>query len=65
MSYFLKTLSKNQIKHLIKKSIDKYLGKEFDYTVKHFNTPNVNTTGDRLSFKVEVSRKESKEDVNN
>jgi hypothetical protein len=54
MPDYLKTLSHNQIEHLIKKSVDEYLGREFTYTVKDLNTPNVNTTGEKITFRVEI-----------
>jgi len=60
MSDYLKTLSSDQIGHLIKKGIDKYLGGEFVYTIKDLNTPNVNTEGDKITFRVEI-RDDSKE----
>lgn len=59
MSDYLKSLSSNQIEHLIKKSIDEYLGEEFDYVVKNLNTPNVNTKGDKITFEVEIKETES------
>jgi len=54
MPDFLKTLSTNQIEHLIKDRFDEYLGREFFYTVKNLNTPNVNTKGDKITFEVEI-----------
>lgn len=54
MHDFLKTLSSNQIEHLIKDRFDEYLGREFSYTIKNLNTPNVNTKGDRITFEVEI-----------
>lgn len=54
MPDYLKSLSADQIEHIIKKGIDGYLGSEFNYTVKDLNTPNVNTEGDRITFKVEI-----------
>ena len=54
MPDYLKTLSKEQIEHLMKKSFDEYLNREFNYTVKDLNTPNANTTGDKISFRVEI-----------
>lgn len=54
MPDYLKSLSANQIEHLIKKSIDKYLNREFNYTVKDLNTPNANTKGDKITFRVEI-----------
>lgn len=57
MPDYLKTLSVNQIEHLIKERFDKYLGREFTYTVKDLNTPNVNTEGDKITFTVEIRNK--------
>lgn len=54
MPDYLKTLSHNQIEHLIKESLDKYLGRECTYTVKDLNTPNANTAGDKITFRVEI-----------
>lgn len=54
MDDYLKSLSSTQIEHLIKDRIDEYLGKEFSYTVEDLTTPNINTTGERISFKVEI-----------
>ncbi len=61
MPDYLKTLSPNQIEHLIKEKIDAYLGREFIYTVKDLSTPNVNTEGDKISFTVEIRTKPEKE----
>ena len=58
MPDYLKTLSAEQIEHLIKEKIDEYLGREFDYTVKDLNTPNINTTGDKITFQVEIRNEE-------
>ncbi len=54
MPDYLKTLSTNQIEYLMKERFDKYLGREFSYTVKDLNTPNVNTKGDKITFRVEI-----------
>jgi type IV secretory pathway VirB6-like protein len=54
MSYYLKTLSTNKIEDVIKERIDQYLGREFTYTVKDLNTPNVNTEGNKITFSVEI-----------
>jgi len=54
MPDYLKTLSANQIEHLMKERFDKYLGRECTYTVKGLNTPNVNTEGDKITFEVEI-----------
>jgi ABC-type transporter MlaC component len=60
MPDYLKTLSANQIEHLMKVKFDEYLGREFTYTVKDLNTPNVNTKGDTLTFRVEISNTQPK-----
>lgn len=54
MDDYLKSLSATQIKRLIKENIDEYLGREFTYTIKDLTTPNVNTPGKKISFKVEI-----------
>lgn len=54
MNDYLKTLSAEQIEHLIKKSVDDYLGEDLLYTVKDLNTPNANTKGDKITFRVEI-----------
>lgn len=54
MCHKLKNLSANQLEHLIKRSIDKYNGEEYLYTVKDLNSPNVNSTEEKLTFKVEI-----------
>lgn len=54
MPDYLKTLSAEQLERLIKKSVDNYLGREFAYTIKDLNTPNVNTDGDKITFEVEI-----------
>jgi hypothetical protein len=59
MSDYLKSLSSDQIEHLIKERIDQYLGKEFDYTVKDLNTPNANTEGVKITFNVEIRDEEA------
>lgn len=59
MPDYLKTLSANQIEHLIKERFDKYLGREFSYTVKDLNTPNANTKGDKITFEVEIRTEET------
>ncbi|MEX0662140.1 MAG: hypothetical protein WEA58_03860 [Balneolaceae bacterium] len=55
----LKTLSKNQLVNLIKKSIDGYHDEDYDYTIKDLNSPNVNSTEEKITFKVEIRCKES------
>lgn len=59
MGDYLKTLSKEQIEHLMKESFDAYLDQEFTYTVRDLNTPNVNSKGDKLTFEVEIREIES------
>ena len=59
MPDYLKTLSADQLEHLIKDKIDHYLGREFACTVKDLNTPNANTTGEKISFKVEIRNAEA------
>lgn len=59
MPDYLKTLSANQIEHLMKERFDKYLGREFIYTVKNLNTPNANTKGDKITFEVEIRNVET------
>lgn len=54
----LKTLSENQLKNLIKKSIDEYHNENYDYKIKHLSSPNVNSTEKKLTFKVEIRCKE-------
>lgn len=54
MGDYLKSLSSSQIEHLIKERIDEYMGKEFSYEVEGLTTPNVNTSGERISFNVEI-----------
>lgn len=54
----LKTLSANQLQYLIKKAIDSYHGEDYMYIVKDLDSPNVNSTEDKLSFKVEISCRE-------
>ncbi|HET6528426.1 MAG TPA: hypothetical protein VFG39_06715 [Balneolaceae bacterium] len=54
MPDYLKTLSADTLERLIKERIDKYLGREFSYTIKDLNTPNANTTGDKITFRVEI-----------
>jgi ABC-type transporter MlaC component len=58
MPDYLKTLSADQIEHLMKGRFDEYLGREFTYTVKDLNTPNVNTKGNKLTFRVEIRNAE-------
>ena len=58
MPDYLKTLSKEQIEHLMKERFDEYLGREFSYTVKDLNTPNANTRGDKITFQVEIRNEE-------
>lgn len=55
----LKTLSKNQLENLIKKSIDSYHNEDYDYSVKDMNSPNVNSTEEKITFKIEIRCKES------
>jgi len=50
----LKTLSANQLEHLLKEAIDNYLVEEYDYTIKDLNSPNVNSTEQKLTFGVEI-----------
>jgi hypothetical protein len=59
MNDYLKTLSPKQIEHLIKKSVDEYLGENLGYTVKDLNTPNANTKGDKITFSVEIREAEA------
>ncbi|MFH5833390.1 hypothetical protein ACG2F4_15700 [Halalkalibaculum sp. DA3122] len=59
MSEYLKTLSADQLEHLIKEKIDDYLGGNFTCTVKDLNTPNVNTEGDKITFVVELRDQEN------
>ena len=59
MPDYLKSLSADQIEHLIKERFDKYLDREFNYTVKDLNTPNANTKGDKITFRVEIRNKEA------
>lgn len=54
MGDYLKSLSSSQLEKLIKERIDKYLNQEFSYTVKDLNTPNINTKGNKITFKVEI-----------
>jgi len=54
MCHKLKNLSANQIEHLIKRSIDEYNGEDYLYTVKDMNSPNVNSTEEKLTFEVEI-----------
>ncbi len=54
----LKTLSANQLEHLIKKTIDGYLDEEYRYTIKDLNSPNVNSTEQKLTFEVEIRCKD-------
>lgn len=56
----LKTLSANQLEHLIKKAIDNYHGEDYKYTIKDLDSPNVNSTEKKLSFKVEIRCEENK-----
>lgn len=48
------TLSENQLKYLIKKSIDTYHNEDYDYIIKDLSTPDVNSTEEKLTFKVEI-----------
>lgn len=48
------TLSETQLQHLIKKSIDGYHNEDYDYTIKDISSPNVNSTENKLTFKVEI-----------
>lgn len=52
----LKTLSANQLEHLIKKQIDSYLDEEYLYTIKDLNSPNF--TEQKITFKVEIRCRE-------
>jgi len=54
MCHKLKNLSANQLEHLIKRSIDKYNGEDYFYKVIDLNSPNVNSTEEKLTFKVEI-----------
>lgn len=54
----LKTLSANQLEHLIKKAVDNYLDEEYRYTIKDLNSPNVNSTEQKLTFEVEIRCKD-------
>jgi len=54
MNDYLKSLSATQIEHLIKERFDEYLNEEFSYTIKDLTTPNINTSGEKISFKVEI-----------
>jgi len=54
----LKTLSNNQLERLIKTSIDSYHNEDYDYVIKDLNSPNVNSTEDKITFKVEIRCKE-------
>lgn len=58
MSNKLVTLSESQLKLLIKTSIDSYLDKDYDYTIKHLSTTHASSTEDKLTFQVEISCKE-------
>lgn len=55
----LKNLSENQLEHLIKRSIDEYNGEDYLYTVKDLNSPNVNSTEEKLTFKVQIECSEA------
>jgi len=55
----LKNLSENQLEHLIKRSIDEYNGEDYLYTVKDLNSPNVNSTEEKLTFKVQIEYSEA------
>ncbi len=55
----LKNLSASQLEHLIKISINKYNGENYLYTVKDLNSPNVNSTDEKLTFKVEIKCNEA------
>lgn len=50
----LKTLSANQLEHLIKNVIDDYHNEDYSYTIKNLNSPNVNSTEQKLTFEVEI-----------
>ncbi|MDR8390706.1 cut8/STS1 family protein [Aliifodinibius sp. S!AR15-10] len=50
----LKTLSDNQLEHLIKNAIDEYHGEDYSYTIKDLSSPDVNSTEQKLTFKVEI-----------
>lgn len=55
----LKNLSANQLEYLIRRSIDEYNEEDYIYTVKDLNSPNVNSTEEKLTFKVEIECSES------
>lgn len=55
----LKNLSTNQLEHLIKRSIEEYNDEDYLYTVKDLNSPNVNSTEEKITFKVEIECAES------
>jgi hypothetical protein len=50
----LKSLSTDQLEHLIKKSIDNYHDEHYSYEVKDLDTPNAGSKLNKLSFKVEI-----------
>jgi len=50
----LKPLSANQLEYLIQKAIHNYNGEEYEYTVKDLSSPNVNSTEEKITFKVEI-----------
>lgn len=55
----LKTLSSDQLEFLIKKVIDNYHKENYHYKIKDLNSPNVNSTEEKLTFKVEIQCIES------
>jgi len=57
----LKPLSANQLEYLIQKAIHNYNGEEYEYTIKDLNSPNVNSTEEKLTFKVEIRCKSATE----
>jgi hypothetical protein len=55
----LKNLSADQLEYLIKRSIDEYNDEDYLYTVKDLNSPNVNSTEEKLTFKVQIECSEA------
>jgi len=58
----LKTLSENQLAHLIKQAVDDYHNEDYVYTVRNINSPNVNSTEKKVTFNVEIKCCESGEE---